>query len=308
VQIDDKPERIGMRHPVDVALAGDARATLRALLPLLKRNDDRSFLERAQERMGRWGRFVEHQGQRRSLPMKPQVPAWELSNLLADDAVLTGDAGTVAYWINRCIRMRGRQRFSLSGTNCTMGSGLAYAIGAQCAFPGRQVVALVGDGAATMVLGDLATLRQYGLPVKIVVIKNNSVLLERWEQLSFLGHPEFGNELHPVDFCRIAEGCGIGAVRIQDPARCREQLAQALAAPGPMLIECVVDPNEPALETPLVGKHAENYAKALEKGTPDARGIMQALLESLRDEQRFIPEAIDPPTAALLGKLEKDVK
>ena len=305
VQIDDKPERIGMRTPVDVGLAGDARATLRALLPHLKRNPDRSFLARAQERMQRWWQFVEHQGTRRSSPMKPQVVAWELSGLLADDAIVTGDAGSVAYWINRCIRLREGQRFSLSGTNCTMGSGLSYAIGAQCAFPDRQVVAFVGDGAAAMVLGDLATLRQHALPVKIVVLRNNSVVLERWEQLSFLGHKEFGNELSPLDYCKAAEACGIAAVRIDDAARCRDALAEALGRAEPVLVECVVDPNEPALETPLVGHHAENYGKALEKGTAEAPQIVRALLESLKDEQRFIPEAIDAPTAELIGKLER---
>jgi pyruvate dehydrogenase (quinone)/pyruvate oxidase len=304
VQIDDKPERIGMRHPVDVALAGDARATLAALLPLLTRNDDRAFLDTARERMSRWWQFVEHQGTKRSSPMKPQVVAWELSALLADDAILVGDAGTVAYWISRCIRMREGQRFSISGINCTMGAGLSYAIGAQAAFPQRQVVALVGDGAATMVLGDLATLRQFELPVKIIVIVNESVGLERWEQLGFLANPEYGDALHPVDFCRLAEGFDIRAMRIDDPARCREQLAQALQAEGPMLIECIVDPNEPAIETPLVPRHAENFGKALEKGTPDSEGVRKGLLEHLRDEQRFIPEAIDEASAKLLKKLE----
>jgi pyruvate dehydrogenase (quinone)/pyruvate oxidase len=100
------------------------------------------------------------------------------------------------------------QRFSLSGALCTMGAGLAYAIGAQSAFPERQVVALVGDGAASMFIGDLATLRQQRLPVKIIVLKNNSVVLERWEQLSFLGNPEYGNDLVPTDFVKIAEACG----------------------------------------------------------------------------------------------------
>jgi pyruvate dehydrogenase (quinone) len=305
VQIDDKPERIGMRYPVDVGLAGDARLTLQALLPLLRRGEQRQFLETSQDRMRRWWQFVEYQSTRRSTPMKPQVVGWDLSECLADNAILTGDAGTVAYWINRCMRLRDGQRFSLSGLNCTMGSGISYAIGAQCAYPDRQVVAFVGDGAAAMVLGDLATLKQHSLPVKVVVLRNQSVLLERWEQMSFLGHVEFGNELSPVDFCKVAEACGIDAVRIDDPARCREQLGEALASSGPMLVECVVDPHEPALETPLVGKHAENYGKALEQGTKDAAEAAKALLESLKAEQRFVPEAIDEPTGKLIEKLEK---
>jgi len=237
--------------------------------------------------------------------MKPQVVAWELSGLLSGDAILTGDAGSVAYWINRCIALREGQRFSLSGTNCTMGSALAYAIGAQCAFPTRQVVAFAGDGAAAMVLGDLATLRQHRLPVKVIVLKNNSVVLERWEQMSHLGHREFGNELSPLDYCKAAQACGVAAARIDDPTRCHAELEAALASPEPMLVECVVDPHEPALETPLVGKHAENYAKALEAGTADAPAAARELLRSLKDEQRFVPEAIDEPTARLIGELER---
>jgi pyruvate dehydrogenase (quinone) len=230
--------------------------------------------------------------------------AWELSSALAEDAILTGDAGTVAYWINRCIRMRGEQRFSLSGLHCTMGSGISYAIGAQCAFPGRQVVAFVGDGAAAMVLSDLATLVQHKLPVKVIVLKNGSVMLERWEQTGFLGNPEFGNDLSDIDFRKAAEAFGLHAVRIEDPAACGAALREALARPGPALVECVVDPNEPAIETPLAGKHAENYGKAVERGTEDAEKVAQALLQSLREEQRFVPEAIDEPTAELMTKLE----
>jgi pyruvate dehydrogenase (quinone) len=305
VQIDERPERIGMRYPVDAVLAGDAKATLEALLPLLSRNDDRSFLEKTQERMGRWWQFVEHLGTRRSQPMKPQVVAWELASLLADDAILTGDAGTVAYWISRCMRLREGQRFSLSGSICTMGAGLSYAIGAQCAWPARQVVAFVGDGAASMILGDLATLAQHRLPVKIIVIVNESVGLERWEQLGFLAVPEYGDDLHPVDFCRIAEGCGIDAVRIDDAVRCSEQLRQALASAKPMLIECVIDPNEPALETPLVPEHAEKFAKALQKDTPQAREIAAHLRDYLLAEQRFMPEAIDANSAELLRTVER---
>jgi pyruvate dehydrogenase (quinone) len=304
VQIDERPDRIGMRYPVDVALAGDARATLRALLPKLTRNEDRAFLEKSRERMQRWWRYCEHQGISRATPMRPQVPAWALSELLTEDAILTGDAGSVAYWISRSIRLRGEQRFSLSGVLCTMGAGLAYAIGAQAAFPERQVVALVGDGAASMFIGDLATLRQHGLPVKIVVLKNNSVVLERWEQLSFLGNPEYGNDLVPTDFVKIAEACGIQGLRIEDASRCRDELAKALATPGPALIECVVDANEPALETPLAGNHAELYAKALEKGTDDHKRIARRLLEALQEEKQFIPEAIDDKTAALMEKLD----
>jgi pyruvate dehydrogenase (quinone)/pyruvate oxidase len=254
--------------------------------------------------MARWWRYMEHQGADRAAPMRPQVPASALSALLADDAILCGDAGTVAYWIARNVALRGEQRFSLSGVHCTMGSGLSYAIGAQCAYPGRQVVAFVGDGATAMLLGDLMTLRQHRLPVKLVMIRNNSVVLERWEQIGFLGNAEFGNDLSDADFAKIAEGCGISSVRIDDASRCREQLAAALSSPEPVLVECIVDPDEPALETPLVGKHAEKYAQAFRQGGEAEKRAGRALLERLREEKQFLPEAIDAPTAELMKALE----
>ena len=174
VQIDDKPERIGLRHPVDVGLCGDARATLRELLEFLPRNEDRAFLHQAQDGMRAWWELMEERGTRTDMPMKPQVPAWHLNDVLADDAIVCGDSGTVTTWAARQIKLRGDQRFSFSGTNCSMAAGLPYAIGAQSAFPGRQVVVFTGDGSLTMQLGDFLTCVQHNLPVKIVVIKNNT--------------------------------------------------------------------------------------------------------------------------------------
>ena len=304
VQIDDRPERIGMRYPVDVGLAGDAGATLRALLPMLPWNEDLSFLEAAQRRMAGWWKLMGERGSRQVRPMKPQVPAWQLSTLLADDAILCGDAGTVAYWINRQVMLRRGQRFSFSGTNCTMAAGLAYAIGAQAAFPGRQVVAFVGDGALTMQLGDLLTLVQHRLPVKVVVLKNDTLALERWEQMMYLGNPEYGNGLIGCDFAGLAAACGILGVRIVDPARCREQLRDALASEGPALIECVVDPNEPALESPIPGEHAERFLEALRRGEPDRDAVAAGVLDSLRQEERTVPEAARGPTRKLMRQLE----
>jgi pyruvate dehydrogenase (quinone)/pyruvate oxidase len=305
VQIDDRPERIGMRYPVDVALAGDARATLQELRPLLAPNPDRSFLESAQSRMAGWKKLMADRGTSADLPMKPQVPAWQLSPLLADDAILCGDAGTVAYWINRQIMLRRGQIFSFSGTNCTMTSGLSYAIGAQVAFPGRQVVAFLGDGSMTMQLGDLLTLVQHRLPVKLIVIKNNTLGLEKWEQMMYLGNPEYGNDLVGPDFVKIAEACGIKGVRIEDPARCSDQLRESLAIDGPVLIECIVDPNEPTIEAPIPGEHAERFFEAMQKGTKDRDTIAREVLANLRQEQRTTPDAVNESTKKLMERLEK---
>ena len=126
-----------------------------------------------------------------------------------------------------------------------MAAALPYAIAAQVAFPGRQVVAFTGDGSLSMMMGDLATLVQHQLPVKLIVIKNNTLGLIKWEQMIFLGNPEYGVDLHPIDFVKVAEGCGCHAMRIEDPARCRERLREALNMQGPVVVEAVVDPYEP---------------------------------------------------------------
>jgi thiamine pyrophosphate-dependent acetolactate synthase large subunit-like protein len=136
--------------------------------------------------------------------------------------------------------------------------------------PDRQVVAIIGDGSAAMLMGDFVTLRKYNLNAKIIVIKNNALGQIKWEQMVFLGNPEYGCELEPIDFARVAEGCGIGAVTIEDPARCGDQLREALATPGPCLIEAVVDPYEPPMPPKVEVKQAMHMAEALAKGTPHA--------------------------------------
>jgi pyruvate dehydrogenase (quinone)/pyruvate oxidase len=265
IQIDDKAERIGLRHPADVGLVGDAQETLRELIPLLERNEDRSFLEEMQESIRDWWALMEERGTREDVPMKPQVPLWHLHELLDDDAIVCGDSGTVTTWIARW-KLRAQQRFSFSGTMCSMMAAVPYAIGAQAAYPGRQVVAYTGDGSMTMILGELATLAQHQLPVKVIVNKNNTLGLIKWEQQIFLGNPEYGVGFNDVDFVRVAEGCGLRGVRIDDPKRCRDQLAEALELDEPVLIECVTDPNEPPHPPQVTRDQMTEFAKALARG------------------------------------------
>jgi pyruvate dehydrogenase (quinone) len=193
VQIDDKPDRMGLRYPVDVPLVGDARATLAELLPLLSRNEDRSFLTQAQEGMTTWWKLMDQRGTSTDTPMKPQVPAWAVNDVLAPDAIVCGDSGTVTTWAARQIKIRKGQQFSFSGTNCSMAAGLPYAIGAAAAYPGRQVVVFTGDGSMTMQLGDFLTAVQHRLPIKIIVVKNNTLGLIKWEQMVFWAIPNMGS-------------------------------------------------------------------------------------------------------------------
>jgi pyruvate dehydrogenase (quinone)/pyruvate oxidase len=170
VQIDIDPTRIGLRYPVEVGLVGDALATLEALLPLLRRKADRAFLETAQKGMQAWNEKIELEGTREDKPMKPQVVAHTLEKLAAPNAIITGDSGTNTTWIARNFRLKRDQMFSCSGNLATMAPGLPYAVGAQVAFPDRQVIAFVGDGGFTMLMGEMITAVKYHLPIKVVII------------------------------------------------------------------------------------------------------------------------------------------
>ena len=265
VQIDDKPEHIGLRYPVEIGLVGDARATLRELLTKLPRNEDRAFLSQAQESMKAWWALMEERGTSDHMPMCPQVISWKLPDLIAPDAIICGDSGTVTTWAAR-MRLRDDQRFSFSGTMCSMMAAIPYSIGAAHAFPDRQIIAFTGDGSATMIMGELATIAQYKLPVKVVVMKNNTLGLIKWEQMLYLGNPEYGVDLHPVDFVKVAEACGLRAARIENPGTARRQLQDALALEGPTLIECVVDPLEPPWPPVITTDEQKKLVTALARG------------------------------------------
>jgi pyruvate dehydrogenase (quinone)/pyruvate oxidase len=149
---------------------------------------------------------------------------------------------------------------------CSMAAALPYAIGAQVAYPNRQVVAFTGDGSFTMMMGDFATLVQHELPVKLIVMKNNTLGLIKWEQMLYLGNPEYGVDLAPVDFVKVAEAFGARGVRIEEPAQCRQQLKDALAMPGPVVIECVVDPLEPPWPPVITTDEQNKLIAAMRRG------------------------------------------
>jgi pyruvate dehydrogenase (quinone)/pyruvate oxidase len=279
VQLDLDPVRIGLRYPVEVGLVGDAAATLRLLIPLLERKDDRSFLRKAQEGMGEWRALMEERGTRRDKPMKPQVVAHEMGRRLSATAIVSCDSGTVATWWARHIPARRGQQYSLSGTLASMANGLPYAIAAQIAYPDRQCVAFVGDGALSMLMAEFATAVKYELPVKVVVVKNNTLGMIKWEQMVFLGNPEYGCELQPIDFVKVAEACGGTGFRVEDPERCGEVLDAALAMPGPVIVEAVVDPYEPPMPAKTTVEQARKLAQALVRGEPAREKIVRSILK-----------------------------
>jgi pyruvate dehydrogenase (quinone) len=273
VQIDIDAQRIGLRHPVEAGLVGDARRILSVLLPRLDHHEDRAFLEAAQAGMQAWRALMHERGTRTDMPMKPQVVAHELNKLLADDAIVATDSGTITSWAARHIDMRGEMMFSVSGTLASMACGVPYALAAAIAHPGRQVVAFVGDGGFTMLLGELATAVKYGLDVKVIVIRNNSLGQIKWEQMVFLGNPEYGCELQPIDFAAVARGFGIQGFTIEDPSTCGDILRHALNASGPVVVDAIVDPHEPPMPPKVSVEQAAKLAASLARGTPDAMKI-----------------------------------
>jgi pyruvate dehydrogenase (quinone) len=278
VQIELDPMRIGLRYPVEVGLIGDSRRTLAALLPLLTRKDDRSFLEHARKGMEAWGRLMEDQAARQDKPMKPQVVAAELGRRLRDDAIVCCDSGTITTWYARHIPARRGQLHSLSGNLASMANGLPYAIAAQLAYPDRQVVAFVGDGGFSMLMAELATCVKYRLPIKVVVVKNNTLGQIKWEQMVFLGNPEYGCELQPIDFAAFAEACGASGFTVEDPAECGPVLDRALAAPGPAVVQALVDPFEPPMPAKITLEQAMKFAKSLIRGEPNRERIALTVL------------------------------
>jgi pyruvate dehydrogenase (quinone) len=279
IQIELDATRIGLRHAIDVALVGDCRDVLRALLPLVTYKDDRTFIEQAQARMTRWNKLMEVRGTRADLPLKPQVVAHHLNALLRDDAIVSADSGTIATWAARHIHIRGTMQFSLSGTLATMANGLPYGIGAAVAYPDRQVVSIVGDGGFTMLMGEVATLVKYQLPVKVIVFKNNSLGMIKWEQMVLEGTPQFGVELQPIDFAAHARACGAAGFSVADPADVTAVLEQALAYPGPAVVEALVDPDEPPLPGKITTDQAWKFTEALLKGERDGWNIFKTVAE-----------------------------
>ncbi len=279
VQIDLDSSRIGLRYPVEVGLAGDARRTLQLLEPMLEARGRKAFLEQAQKGMREWWKLMEERATRRDKPMKPQVVAWEIGRRLSPTAIVSSDSGTITTWFARHIPAQRGQMHSLSGTLATMANGLPYSIAAQVAYPDRQSIAFVGDGGFTMLMGEFATAVKYQLPIKVFVIKNNSLGQIKWEQMVFLGNPEFGCDLQPIDFVAFARACGGTGFHIEDPAQCGEMVAQALATPGPVLIEAVVDPHEPPMPGKIKLKQAEHLAEALARGTPQRLKIATTIAE-----------------------------
>ncbi|KJS32518.1 MAG: pyruvate oxidase [Desulfatitalea sp. BRH_c12] len=278
IQIDYDPQRIGMRFPVDVGLVGDSGKTLQTLIPLLNRRSESDHLNKCRGQMAKWHALMQKRGSVDTRPMKPQVVAWELGQRLADNAIVSCDSGTITTWWARQIPVKRGQMHSVSGNLASMGCGLPYAIAAQIAYPDRQSVAFVGDGGFSMLMAEFSTAVKYKLPIKVIVIKNNSLGQIKWEQMVINGNPEFGCELENIDYAAVARACGGTGYTIEDPKTCGDILEEALRTPGPVLVDAIVDTHEPPMPPKVTYEQAKELAISLAKGTPYRGRIIKTIL------------------------------
>ncbi len=244
IQIDRDPKRIGLRYPVDIGLSGDVQATLKALLPKLKKHSDRSFLELSQQRMNDWRKTLLKLESDQSTPIKPPFLVSQVSRLIKDNSHISIDTGAHTVFTARHLQIKADQQITVCGNLASMAPGLPYAIAAQLAFPGRQCIAMVGDGSFTMLMGEMATAVRYKLPVKVVIFKNNVLAMDRFEQEE-IGSKQYGIELQPINFAKIAEACGAEGYKCSNPGELHVVLSKAFASPNPCVIEVDVDPDAP---------------------------------------------------------------
>lgn len=247
VQVDIKADRIGLRYPIEIGLVGDVKATLQGLAPLIQRKSDRAFLTESQMRMRDWEGLLDRIEHTDQSPLRPQMVVRAVSDLIAPDALISLDCGANTFFAARHLRIRAGQGLTSPGMLATMAPGLSFAIAAQFAYPNRQSVAIVGDGGFAMLMAELSTAVQHQLPVKIVVLKNNSLSEVRFEQKD-LGYPNYGVDLAPIDFVAFAKACGADGFSCASPSEVRPAIEAALRSPKAALVEAVVDPDEAPLK------------------------------------------------------------
>ena len=293
VQIDLDPAMLGLRYPVEVNLHGDAAETLRALLPLLHRKEDRSWRAAIEQQVAKWWQTLEERAMAAANPVNPQRVVWEMSPRLPADVIVTSDSGSCANWYARDWRLKTGQRGSLSGGLASMGAAVPYAIAAKFAHPGRPVVALVGDGAMQMNnLAELITIQKYWQrwadPRLVVCVFNNGDLNEvTWEQRVMEGNPKFPTtqDLPEVPYARFAEMIGLGGIYVDDPEALGSAWDRALAADRPTVIEVKVDPDVAPFPPHLTLQQAKSFMTAMIKGE---EGVGAVLADTARQLVREI--------------------
>jgi pyruvate dehydrogenase (quinone) len=297
VQIDLKGRMQGIRYPMDVMLIGDSKETLKELLPLLKRKQDRSWQDKIKKEVVEWWKLMDDRGQpaMNDGKLRPQGLFQLLSPMLPDNCLISSDSGSAANWFARHIKIRRGMKASLSGNLATMLPGVPYAIAAKFAYPDRLAVAMVGDGAMEMLgMNELLTMKKFykdwADPRLIILVLNNQDLNQvTWEERVLAGDPKFeaSQDVPYMDFARFAEMIGLKGIRVERPEQIEAAFKAALSADRPVVIDAIVDPNEPPLPPHITLKQAKMFATSIISGDPDRVTIAAESFKEKIDE--FVP-------------------
>jgi pyruvate dehydrogenase (quinone) len=289
VQIDMDARMLGTRYPMEINLWGDARETLRALIPLLQRNPDRGWREEIEANVAAWWDTLRDEAQIEGDPINPQRLFWELNDFLPDRAIVTADSGSSTNWFARHLRLRAGMRATLSGTLATMGPAIPYGVAAKFAYPDRPVIAIEGDGSMQMnginALIDAARYRhRWSDPRFVVLVLNNRDLNQvTWEQRVLAGDPklEASQTLPDFPYADYARSIGLDGVRIDDPGQIRGAWERAFAADVPVVLEAITDPEVPPLPPHISFDQARKLGTALAKGDPGRAEIVKESVKAL---------------------------
>ncbi len=290
VQIDIDGRMIGIRYPMEINLVGDARETLQALLPFVRRKEDRAWREKIESSVAEWWRLAEAWAMTEADPINPQRVFWELSSRLPENCIIAGDSGSSTNWFARDVKLRSGMRASLSGTLATMGSGVPYAIAAKMNHPDKSVIALVGDGAMQMNgLAELLTIAHYRHEWKdadprliVLVLHNNDLNRVTWEMRAMQGEPKFeaSQRLPDCDYAAFAEMIGLKGIRVDDPNQVGAAWDSAFAADEPVVLDAICDPNVPPLPPHVTWEQTAALMSSLLKGDADAGDVVRHMVKS----------------------------
>jgi pyruvate dehydrogenase (quinone) len=289
VQIDIDPAMLSIRFPAEVNLHGDARATLRALLPMLDQKPDRGWRERIEGNVRDWWKKSEERAMQPAKPINPQRVAWELSPLLPERAIITCDSGSCANWYARDLRIRRGMDCSLSGSLASMGAAVPYAIAAKFAHPERPAIALVGDGAMQMNnMAELITIAKYwqrwSNPTCVICVFNNEDLNQvTWEQRIMQGDPKFEatQRIPDVPYHQFAALIGLNGIFCNEPDQVALAWKEALASDRPVVVEFKTDPEVPPLPSHISFEQARKFATTVFKGDPDEAGMLAGVMRQV---------------------------
>jgi pyruvate dehydrogenase (quinone) len=291
VQVDIKPERIGRRAKVDVGLYGSVKDTLAALLPLVSQKTDDSFLK-AQltiyaDVKDKMQTYVDDIGKKELI--HPEFVASTLDKLADDDTIFTVDTGMSCVWGSRYINATGKRKMLGSFNHGSMANAMPQAIGAALACPGRQVIALCGDGGLSMLLGDLATITQYNLPIKIIVFNNRSLGMVKLE-MEVAGLPDWQTDMHNPDFALVAQAMGMKGITVKEPDDVKQAIREALSFKGPALINIFTDPNALAMPPKIEFEQVKGMALSMTKLILNGR--MEEVLDTVKANYKHLKDIV----------------